>query len=161
MQSLFEADEPDEEILQQTRERCETEITHLNINLDQFKQQDCEKSSPFWFWNTFVDDVVPVLRDLTRLFREGDWDLHLSAIQRAIPLCFAFDGVNYNRWLPIYFEDCRALPETFPTMYESFTKSGFVVRHTSRRGSGIPMDQALEKAYNKPAKCQGGIIGIT
>ena len=39
MQSLFEADEPDQELLQQTLERCETEITHLNIKLDQFKQQ--------------------------------------------------------------------------------------------------------------------------
>ena len=91
MQTLFETDKLDQEILQQTWERCETEITHLTIKLDQFKQQNCEKSSTFQYWNTFVDDVAPVWRNLTRSFGEVDWDLHLSAIQTAIPLCIAFD----------------------------------------------------------------------
>ena len=40
-------------------------------------------------------------------------------------------------------------------------KGDFVVRHTSRKGSAVPMDQALEKAYNKPAKSSAGIIGFT
>ena len=43
----------------------------------------------------------------------------------------------------------------------SFVKGGFVVKHTNRYGSSVPMDQELEKAYNKPAKCQAGIIGVT
>ena len=33
--------------------------------------------------------------------------------------------------------------------------------HTSRRGSGVLMDQALERAYKKPANDQGGITGIS
>ena len=106
---------------------------------------------------------MPILRDLTRSFREGDWNLHLSSVQRAIPLCFAFDRVNYNkRWLPIYYEDCLNLPLKFPEMYDCFMKGGFVVKHTKRSGSAVPMDQeALEKAYNKPAKGQSGIIGFS
>ena len=83
-QSMFEADDSDQEILQHTWERCENEITHLNMKLDQFKQ-GCEKSSTVRYWNTFINDVAPVLRDLTGSFCEGDWDLHLSAIQRALP----------------------------------------------------------------------------
>ena len=47
MQSLFEADELDQEPLQQMWERCKTEFTHLNMKLDQFKHQSCEKSSAF------------------------------------------------------------------------------------------------------------------
>ena len=39
--------------------------------------------------------------------------------------------------------------------------SGFVVRHTKRKASAVPMDQALEKAYNKPAKNNSGIVGIS
>ena len=91
MQSLVEADDPDQKCLQQTWERCQTQITHRNIKLDQFKQQGCGKSSTFRYWNIFVDDVVPVLRDVTRSFCEGDWDPHFSTIQRGIPLCFAID----------------------------------------------------------------------
>ena len=46
-------------------------------------------------------------------------------------------------------------------MHSSFVKGDFVVRHTQRRGSAVPVDQALEKAYNKPAKSSAGIIGFT
>ena len=35
------------------------------------------------------------------------------------------------------------------------------MRHSSRKGSAVPMDQALEKAYNKRAKSSSGIIGFT
>ena len=34
----------------------------------------------------------------------------------------------------------------------------FVVHHIARLGSAVPMDQGLEKAYNKPAKDNSGII---
>ena len=40
-------------------------------------------------------------------------------------------------------------------------EGGFVVRKTKRKGSAVPMDQALEQYYNKPAKGAGGIIGNT
>ena len=32
---------------------------------------------------------------------------------------------------------------------------------TLRKGTGIPMYQALEKQYNKPAKCPSGVIRFT
>ena len=72
-----------------------------------------------------------------------------------------FDHISYKRWLPIYYEDCLALPKRFPKMYQSFLNRDFVVRQFSRKCSAVPMDQALEKAYNKPAKSSAGIIGFT
>ena len=38
---------------------------------------------------------------------------------------------------------------------------GFVVRHSKRKASAVPMDQALEKASNKPAKSNSEIVGIS
>ena len=35
------------------------------------------------------------------------------------------------------------------------------MRHSSRKNSDVPMDQALEKAYNKPKKSSVGVIGFT
>ena len=37
----------------------------------------------------------------------------------------------------------------------------FTVKHTKRSASALPVDQTLEKAYNKPAKGSSGVIGIT
>ena len=31
----------------------------------------------------------------------------------------------------------------------------------SRKGSGVPFDQALEQCYNRPAKVSRGVIGVT
>ena len=33
--------------------------------------------------------------------------------------------------------------------------------NTTKKGSGVPFDQALEQRYNHPAKVSGGIIGVT
>ena len=126
-----------------------------------FKVSGSEKSKLFSFWNKFVNEIAPVLRDLTRSFRDANWNLHLSAVQRAISLRFAFDRINYKRWLPLYYEDCLALPEKFPDMHSAFINGDFVVMHSLHKGSALPMDQALKKEYNKPAKSQSGIIDHT
>ena len=84
-----------------------------------------------------------------------------SAVQRALPLSFAFDRTNYKRWLPLYFEDCLSLPERYPSTHENFLQGEFVVKLTKQKGTAVPVDQALESKYNKQAKSSSGIIGIT
>lgn len=37
----------------------------------------------------------------------------------------------------------------------------FVVRHTKRKANAVPMDQAFQKANNKPAKNNSWIVGIS
>ena len=53
------------------------------------------------------------------------------------------------------------LPVAFPQLYKEFEAGDFVVRNTVRKFSCVAMDQALEQNYNKPAKSQSGIIGMT
>ena len=121
----------------------------------------CKNSECFLYWDKLIHELAPILNDLTKSLREADWNLHLSVVQRAIPLCFASDRLNYKRWLPLYYEDCLHLSQNFPGIYTQFLKGDLVVRHTSRNGSAVPIDQTLEKEYSKPAKSQAGIIGFT
>ena len=125
------------------------------------KTSGSAESNLFAYWDNFLSNIAPVPQDLTRSFRDADEYLHLLSVSRAIDLCFSFDRINYNSWLPIHYEDCLALPKRFPKMCESFLNVDFVVRHSSRKGSAVPMDQALEKAYSKPTKSFAGIIGFT
>ena len=140
---------------------CFTDLEKFEVDFHAFKVKGYANSGIFSYWNKFINNFAAVLRDLTRSFREAYWLLHISSVNRAIDLCFSFDRINYKRWLPMYYEDCLALPRRFPKMYSSFLMGDFVVRHTSRKGSAVPMDQALEKAYNKPAKSSSGIIGFS
>ena len=112
-----------------------------------------EESSEIWkFWNIFTDQVMPVLINLTRSFREGNWLLHLQTIRKALPLFLNCNRTNYCRRTPIYFEDCLKLETKHPVLHQSFCDGNFVVHHTKRKGSGMPMDQALEKEYNKKSQ---------
>ena len=89
--------------------------------LDKFKEAfNRFKTSGSAYWNNFLTKMVPILRNLTRSFRDTDWYLYLSSVSCAIVLCFSFDRINYKRLLPIYYEDCLALPKRFPEMYEFF-----------------------------------------
>ena len=126
-----------------------------------FKTSGSAESNLFAYWNNFLSNMAPVLRDLTRSFRDADWYLHLPSVSRAIDLYFSFNHISYKRWLPMYYEDCLALLKHFPKMYESFLNGDFVLKHSSRKGSAVPIDQALEKACSKPAKSFTGITGFT
>ena len=61
---------------------------------DDFLESDCLRSKSFHFWNTFLNHILLVLIDLTRSHREGDWNLYVSAVRRALPLFFAFNRKN-------------------------------------------------------------------
>ena len=143
--------------------KLESTLTDVKFRekFNSFNQTHGTNSELWNYWNIFLDKIMPTVIDLTRSFREADWQLHLSAIRRAMPLLFAFGRTNYCRWMPIYYEECLNLKTKFPLLWDSFEKGDFVVHHTKRKGSGVPIDQALEKEYNKPAKGAGGVIGFT
>ena len=151
LQTLFKNINETTESIKSTWESCQNEM-HEFIEVVLFKNKFSNISERFQYFNVFLEQIAPVLRDLTRSHRESNWKLHLSAVRRALPLCFAFDRVNYKRWLSLYYEDCLALPQNFPKIYEAFLEGDFTVKHTTKSGNGVPMDQALEKEYNKPAK---------
>ena len=64
------------------------------MGLQNFRENEKMKNKQFVYWNNFIEKVFPVLRDLTRSHKEGNWQLHLSSIQRVLPLVFAFKRTN-------------------------------------------------------------------
>ena len=136
-----------------------------SLGFDVFNENRKKKSEQFLFWHNFISKVFPVLRDLTRSHREGDWKLYFLVIQRALPLVFAFDRTNCKRWLPLYFEDSLSLLKNlytnlYTSIHESFLQGELIVRLTQRNVSTILMDQGLESKYNKPVKGGCGINGM-
>ena len=64
------------------------------MGLQNFRENEKMKNKQFVYWNNFIEKVFPVLRDLSRSPKEGNWQLHLSSIQRVLPLVFAFNRTN-------------------------------------------------------------------
>ena len=99
-----------------------TQHTIFERSFKEYRTIGCKNSECFLYWDKLIYELAPILNDLTKSFREADWNLHLSAIQRAIPLFLAFDRVNYKRWLPLYlrglFTTLAKLSRYFCTILE-------------------------------------------
>ena len=110
------------------------------------------------FWMSYIDIVGDILLGLIRASREGNWQLHLHAIRNMIPWCFAYDKINYARYLPVYHARMMNLPSEHPDVYSNFMARMFSVQLTGRGSFGrIPVDQTTEVTVNKDTKSSAGI----
>ncbi|KAK3730477.1 hypothetical protein QZH41_014705 [Actinostola sp. cb2023] len=110
------------------------------------------------FWMSYIDIVGDILLGLIRASREGNWQLHLHAIRNMIPWCFAYDKINYARYLPVYYAQMMNLPSDHPEVYSNFMAGTFSVQLAGESPFGrIPVDQTTEVTVNKDTKSIGGI----
>jgi hypothetical protein len=109
------------------------------------------------FWMSYIDMVEGILLNLLRASREGNWSLHLLAIRSMIPWCFAYDKVNYARYLPVYYGQMSQLKEDNPEVHDNLMKGQFSAQMSEVNSFGrIPIDQATEVTINKDTQTQGG-----
>lgn len=127
---------------------------------DQFIQVCKTQSETFQYWDTFLS-LMSNVENLIRSDREGNWALHLQAVEDLLPLFAAFDSTNYLRWCSLYLEDMHQLPQTNPVIYEAFSDGKFVVKRTPGKFKAVGADMALEQTINKSQKSASGIIGRT
>ena len=101
-----------------------------------FIKQNARLSEQFHGWSNILDELFPVLSDVTLSHWNGDWLLHLSDVERAIKLFFAFDRTNYSHWAPLYLQDCLNLEQNFRLIFKEFIKKGSsrMFKHTHRKG---------------------------
>ena len=67
-----------------------------------------------------------------------------------IPWCFAYDRLNYARFLPYYYAVMSRLPIDRPEVHAHFMQGGFSVQLGSRNPFGrIPVDQTIKQTVNK------------
>ena len=58
-------------------------------------------SQSFNYWNIYVSELFPILRDLNTSLRSGDW---IRAIEWATSLFFFFGRTNYYRWTTLFLQ---------------------------------------------------------
>lgn len=105
------------------------------------------------FWMSYIQLVGDVLLGLIQASREGNWQLHLFAIRQMIPWCFAYDKMNYARYLPPYYAQMTTLEVDHPEVYQSFMEGQFSVQLAGDNPFGrLPVDQTTEVTVNKDTK---------
>lgn len=108
------------------------------------------------YWMSYID-MVSILIGLIRGTREGNWQLHMACIREYIPWVFAYDKVNYARYLSAYYAEMSQLSNNHPKIYEQFMEGKFSVQIGSTNTFGrIPVDQTIEETVNRDTKTPGG-----
>lgn len=93
-----------------------------------------------------------------RAEREGDWPLHLWAVQEMMPYFFAAGHHHYARYGLYYLRSMERLPVE---ILEKFLKGEHVMRHKPGIWNGIWSDMYIETTFMRYGKGPKGIIGIT
>ena len=79
-----------------------------------------------------------------------------------LPWLFAYDHINYARYLPVYLVTMTTLPDTHPEAYHLLADGDFGVRRSTSHGfSQLPVDQTIEQTLNRSTKTKGGIVGFS
>ena len=79
------------------------------------------------FWLSFIH-MVDLLLNTIFACRAGKWDLLLECIRQVIPYAFAYDHVNYARYLTIMLGDMLSLEEKFPEIYHQCVSGHFTAQ---------------------------------
>jgi hypothetical protein len=109
------------------------------------------------FWMSYIDMVEGTLLNLLRASRERNWNLHLFSIKSMIPWCFAYDKMNYARYLTVYLSQMELLPIEHPEVHQHFLNGSFSTQMSNNNPFGcIPVDQTIEVTVNKDTQTQGG-----
>ena len=125
-----------------------------NTFLEYLRNNNGDLSS---YWMSYVDFVEDIILGLLRSSREGNWPLHLNAVRSMIPWCFAYDKVNYARYLPVYHSEMMNLPRKHPDVQEAFMNGYFSVQLSGTNPFGrLPVDQTTEVTINKDTQTPGG-----
>ena len=65
---------------------CKEDVKKVLRMFSAFREQRRICIEQFRYWDNFLTQIFPVICDLTRSCRKSNWELHLSAIHRALPL---------------------------------------------------------------------------
>ena len=79
-----------------------------------------------------------------------------------IPWCFAYDHVNYGRYLASYLSEMSHLEKEHPDVLAYWRSGGFSVQIGPMNPFGrIPVDQTCEETVNRDTQIPGGTKGFS
>ena len=105
------------------------------------------------YWVQYIE-MIKLYHGFIRSIRVGDFELYVCCLPKLSNIFFAFNHINYARWLTRCHDNLLKLPETHPSVYAEFKDGLFSIKRINKSFSGIPTDLTLEQITNAIAACQ-------
>ena len=115
----------------------------FQASFDSFLEANSHKHT-FAFWSSYCD-MVEILLLFLRGTREGNWGLHLASVRSILPWIFAYDHINYSRYLPAYWLEMVDLVNTHPLIHQKCMEGEFAVQRSDMTFAQIACDQTIEQ----------------
>ena len=90
---------------------------HSTKELTEYLALESQKSNTTKLWVDCLIKPVLIMMKFVRAEREGDWPLHLCAVEEMLPYFFASSHVNYARYGLYYL---RSMQRLHPTLLNKF-----------------------------------------
>ena len=130
------------------------------IFIDQFQATlDQDLGEMGQFLRSYMKQVECLLH-LIRASRQGEWELHLGALEEQVKYYFAHDLYKYARLAPVYLGQMHLLKTTDQETWKALEGGDFMVRKSGTPFTNLFVDQTLEQLIRE-LKVAGGITGIT
>ena len=98
-----------------------------NVYIDYLENLNQHGGDLAIFWLTFMD-MTKILLNLLAATRSGNWHLFLETVRDVIPYTFAYDNINYSRYLTVMFCEMLSLESNFPDVYNEFMNGNFTAQ---------------------------------
>ena len=105
--------------------------------------------------------MVGLLLNIIYSCHLGRWELLLEFIREVIPYAFAYDHVNYARYLTVMLGEMISLEEQFPEVYHQCIPGNFAAELSDGVFSRVETDKFIEMTINKGTKTPGGNTGFS
>ena len=129
-------------------------MAQLKAKLDQYRAMSMTAKQ----WVDCLIQPILIILLFVRAEREGDWPLHLLAVEEMMPYFFASAHFNYARYGLLYL---RSMQHLHPTLLKRFMAGEHVMHHTDWLWNGIWSDLFIESTYMRYGHGPSGIIGST
>ncbi len=123
-----------------------------------FLETAAVKSTAAKLWADCLLKPVLIIMLYMRSEKEGEFQLHLRAIELMLPYFFSAGHIHYARYATYYMTSMKALPNH---VLQHFTKVDHTVRCIDGIRNGIWLDMFIETTFMRHGKGKHGIIGIT
>ena len=131
---------------------------HSTKDLTKYLASKSQKSDTTKLWVDCLIKPVLIMMKFVQAEKEGDWPLHLWAVEDMLPYFFASSHVNYARYGLYYL---RSMQHLHPTLLKKFMAGEHVMHHQSGFWNGIWSDLFIETTYMRYGHAPAGIVGST
>ena len=136
-------------------------IKYMNIVLDYVDNLSESEGSLAMFWLSFIE-MAKILPNLLTATLSGNWHLFLETIRDILPYTFAYDNINYSRYLTVMLAEMISLQTENPGVYQQFMAGNFTAQLSEHSTFGrMEPDKVIEMTINKVTKTPGGTTGFT